>query len=457
MKWSFAIILSLLLPLYVKPVNAEPITAFMVSKMLQDALQGLQDSIETAGGEVKGAGNSLQKNAQNVLVDINRVLGSNMNTAFDRLDATQRKLLTDAQKLTLLIEKSTKEVASHSFNEARLSIGDADILAYNVTYSLPCRDQVPRIVYWTPQKIIFNGDEVLVTVRGNFLNNDSEIRVKLDNVDVPIMARTDNEMSFVIPGNAIKTVQTLQTVSFTISGLKKRIRRDGILNALLGCKVSVEPAQPQQIAVVVRPATIFTLDATITASESIWSPTYVAYITQPKFYRETGSGGNSDVSEQYCLKSDEIVDRYELTATNKGGRSSVGPAVLSGDRCVFVPARVVGNGKDGLGISKGGGNIGYILTIYGKRLMVSKLAEKDFHQVANSSNNIVTFSYPYDFDKGNVSWKYTVRILSSQGSKVLSDDTLTNVTPLSPTGASVDFKDGVMSISLPGEQQWNNL
>lgn len=457
-KKLFIFLLTVLFTLAMVPARAEPITTvLLVSKALQDSLQALQDSIVTAGGEMTGVGNSWQKNGQNVLVDINNMLGSKMNTAIENLNDSERKLISDAQNLTGLIKKSTNQVISHSFQEARITLGDADILAYNTSYSLPCRNQEPRIVYWTPTMATITGNEVLVTAKGNFLNIDTNVQVLVNGVITPIIAQTDRDLTFKVPTSVLATVQNQTTIGINVAGLHKRVRSSGLLSAVFGCSEKKQAVPTLRLALTLRPPIVYSIDASIVAESTAWSPTYEAYKTEPKFYRSTGAGGNVNVSEQYCLKANEVVVDAHLTITDRGGPSTAGPWVLSGERCVYVPARVQGNGFDSFRISKGGGNIGYVLSIIGKHPQVVSLNEQQYHYVTHAGENVVSFVYQNLPEAKDLKWKFKTNVKVLRGTQILFNDMLTEVTPVSPSGVSINFKDGTMSVTLPGEQPWTEL
>lgn len=459
-KKLFALLLAGMLALSMAPARADPLTVIAVSKALQDALKSLQDSLVTAGGEMKGVGNAWQQNAQNVLADIDKMLGGKMTTVIDQLDKTERKLVSDAQQLTGLMQQATKQVATHSFREARTTLNETDILAYNTSFSLPCRDQVPRIVYWTPTKATVVGGEVVVNAKGNFLNVDKGVKVTVNGVAAPVIGQTDRDLVFKLPASVLEAVKDEGTVGIEVSGLAKRERKSGLLAALFGCSEKVATAANQKLTVTLRPRVVYNINATMDATSKIWSAPYEAYRTNPKFYRATGAGGNEEVSQQYCLKTDEVVVSADLQITDTGGPSTAGPWQLSGDRCVLVPARVVGNGFDnilGAKVSRGGGNIGYILVITGKRLHVVSIQQQQFQHVARNGENVVSFLYVDPPSDNELKWKYNVHIKSTRGNQILFDDTLTEVTPGSPSGVSVNFNDGTMSVTLPGEQPWTEM
>lgn len=453
--FNFAVAAVLLLAM--SSANAQVLTVLAVSQALQSALTGLQDAVVSAGEEMKGVGNSWQHNAQDVLVDINNMLGDKMSTAVDSLDNTERKLVSDAQQLTGLMQKATTQVISHSFQEARTTLADTDILAYNTSYSLPCRSQEPRIVYWTPTRATVMGGEILVSAKGNFIYFDPDTKVLVDGVATPIIAHTERELSFAVPTSVLSSIHNESTVTIDVVGLRKRTRSSGLFAAIFGCSEKLEPALPQKLSVTLRPRIAYSIQASVGAESKSWSPPYKAYTTIPKFYRATGAGGNDDVSQNYCLKADEVVVDASMSITDKGGPSYAGPWQASGERCVYVPARVQGNGFDVFHASKGGGNIGYVLTITGKRLQVTALTEQLFQYEARSGENAIAFMFKDPPADTTLRWKYQVHVKSARGSQVLFNDTLTEVNPGSASGVSVNFKDGTMSVTLPGETPWTEL
>lgn len=82
-------------------------TVLGVKEALEGAITEFRKVLAEATNDLQSLGNSLQAKAQNVVMDIDRSLGSKINLTFDRLDATEQRLIEDAQALTSQMEKAT--------------------------------------------------------------------------------------------------------------------------------------------------------------------------------------------------------------------------------------------------------------------------------------------------------------------------------------------------------------
>lgn len=189
------------------------LTIGVVRLLLVDTLVQLQNVVETAGAEVKGVGNSLQASAQNVIKDIDSVFGSNLDLTFQNMDAMQRSLFRDAQILASQLERASITIAKVGGTEARRAISEADITAYNTSYSLPCRSQIPRFVYSLPEKLRAGSDTRSVTIKGNFLDIGPEPEITVESRPVKIVARNANQIRVEIPEELIEDVSTNREIS----------------------------------------------------------------------------------------------------------------------------------------------------------------------------------------------------------------------------------------------------
>jgi hypothetical protein len=194
-------------------------TVLAVKSALEDALSSFNTSISTADSEVRSTGDlnslgvgvdaptSLTEDVQNVLSDLNSGLGGRLDSALDKLSTRQLQLVQDAQPLTkqlraaavaapnrtdsaLEIQSVESELAIRRMGkEVRRTIYEADITAYNASYSLPCRDQIPRTFYVTPNQIWVGAGDDVVKVHGNFLDLGTVARAEVDSVPAHIVYR----------------------------------------------------------------------------------------------------------------------------------------------------------------------------------------------------------------------------------------------------------------------------
>lgn len=314
------------------------LTIGAVSNALSSTLADFNNAITTAGEAIKGAGNSLQANAQNVIRDIDRVFGKNVNLTFDRMDAQQQALYRDAQRLTQQIRQATIDIASKTAAEARKTIYEADIIAYNALYSLPCRSQAARIVYLQPDRIRIGRDTAEVTLRGNFLSGPED-GIWIDGRKATVIARSATEIRAAVPREVAHGIASERSVGIRVEliDVKKS-------NLLLLCPSS-RKKRTESLAVTLAPRRWVSLAGWIEPTSLVertegWSKQY-----------ESGADDNCDadrdITAQICEPSPWLVksiDSFRITGKNGGGYA--GPPSLSGDSCIKVPGRAKGKGYD---------------------------------------------------------------------------------------------------------------
>src|SRR5208283_179597 len=261
-------------------------TVLAVRDLLQTALDGLDNTIKSAGGEVKSAGDSLQANAQNVIADINATLGSKLNLTFDKLDKQEQQLVADAQLLTKQINVATNSVINNAGAQARFAIAEADITAYNTSYSLPCRDQTPRFVYAQPAEIRVGADRPEIKIRGNFLAFGDAPQVTVGDTPGSIIARSDNEMLVQIPQKVLDGINVERSVAVSATPYAQRRT-----NLWVYCYSSTKKLDhPLSVATVLKPKVsimiVGTIHGTVDMPHSVDEP----------YAFDNGTGDNCDAS-----------------------------------------------------------------------------------------------------------------------------------------------------------------
>lgn len=199
------------------------LTIGAVRQGLNETLVGIQNATVTAGSEGRALGNSLQANVQNVIADIDSRFAKRLDYTLERLDGAERQFATDARDLIFRSRAAAKALVGTIGDESRRTIGEADIAAYNTSYSLPCRTQSPRVVYWMPTKAVAKGEEIVVSIHGNFLNFGSNAKILVDGKPSTTVTRNDRVISVKLPREVIQKVTDTSSVSILISGLQKRV------------------------------------------------------------------------------------------------------------------------------------------------------------------------------------------------------------------------------------------
>src|SRR5262245_53697399 len=443
------------------PQAGAALTVGAVREMLVQVLAELRKAIAEGAADIKGVGNSLQANVQNVITDIDQMLGSKLQYTFDRLDATERRLVQDAELLVTQTRRAADAVRAGLTQDAAMLIGDADITAYNASYSLPCRNQEPRLVYVTPNTLDLGSSPPVVKVKGNFLNFGPAPTVTVDGAPAKIIARADLEISVAFPAQYAGGVQDVVKPAISFSGLSARQRKQGLLHFAFGCRESiVSVKQAQSFAVTVRPRITYLISGKLWAS---YREEKVSEALKQSFYRNTAPNcdGNIDVSQTYCIAKEYVLEDFGIVETTKNGSGSyAGPPVRSGDRCVLVPARIVGKGYRGVtlpvvgGIRDclGNGWVGYTITIKGKRLLDKDLEPFTIEQAVSAEERSVLFTHPQAGSRlSEPRWKYQIRVQAQRGKQVIASQILSDFARSSGTGVSSDVSDGRLTVNLPAD------
>ena len=413
-----------------------------VTTALNQALDGFKSTLETAGGELRGSGNSLQANAQNVLRDIDSTFKNNLNLTFDRMDAQQRALYRDAQALTRQIQTATKDLTEKTGDQARRTIGEADITAYNASYSLPCRTQTPRIVYVATPRLRVGRDAPEIVVRGNFLDRGTG-PARVNGKAAQVIARSSTEARVRVPEEVWSKVSTEGSVSVEIPG--EELKRT---NFLLFCPTS-RKGQALQGAVVLAPRRNVLIAAWV-------QPSALVEETTPDNRRyDSGKPGdcgiNTDVTQQQCAPQGWTVKAFSLsdTSANTGCGSSVGPASASGSSCVIVSGRVrgCGWGVSFLGIRdcKGRGWSAHTLNMTLARDVRQPQTRQDF-TADGSDQSSWSFRYVTASELRSPMWSYAARVEVREGNRRDVYDLSNAQENSGPVGARL--VDGTLAITL---------
>jgi hypothetical protein len=346
MPYRFFIATALLIMVFRIEVYAQvgALTVLGVKDALVSTLQEFRQALNEATQDAKSVGNSLQANAQNVIRDIDVMLGKKLAYTFDRLDAQERRLADDAERLTALIRDSTEALTRKNYERARVLIADADILAYNTSYSLPCRTTRPRIIAISPNVLNSDDEAPVVRIRGNFLMQGEGLSIKVDGTAAELQQRSDNEIAFLIPQIVMQKARNKQTaVTASVQGLIP-IQRS--ISLLLGCRESRGRLDAiPSVGFLIDPATVFRVSGNLVTTHLVNS---VVPDLEGRFER-TGSDRCDDafsVDQNFCLVGAGKFHHVDIWNQNANCGSAIGPVNPSGDRCVFIGGQVRGCGAN---------------------------------------------------------------------------------------------------------------
>jgi hypothetical protein len=394
------------------PRVVEPITVGAVQITLKEILSDLDATLRNAAGEIKAIGAQLQANLQNVLTDFDDILGDKLQYTFDRLKETELRFIEDVQTVIKQAERFVKLTTEGLQELAYITAAEADILAYNTLYALPCRHHIPRLVCTAPRKLQLEKHKIeyYFKLRGNFLNY-GDPKIHLEDKPIDLLSLTANEISVRVPAELFKNVNTEK--AFKIACL------------LYKCESKASKARvskmnrEQSLSFIVSPPVEYSMNVKIAPKAKL--PTYQK-MTFPYYKKDNNCKANYSIDKQWCLPSGwEVVDfRHEVTTANCG--SQINAVRASGKRCVLVEAHLQGCGTNWLGSCKGRGWLGYKLFVNGRKYLWRGLPiYTKSHAVENPDQRTFSFSYPHQIpaDHKGVKWLYEVKLTIKIGDRVV--------------------------------------
>lgn len=437
-----------LLQVPVAPASAQGlVTAAVVASGLVAAIDGLKAAIAQAGDEFRATGNSLQANAQSVLLDLNTALKDRMNQAVTALDAQERRLAEDAEALTRQVTRATQLIIAGAGEEARRTIADADILAYNTLYSLPCRSQRPRVVAAFPGEIIVAQSEALLTLRGNFLDQGSNVTARIGDHQAEIVERLATTIRIRIPGAvAPPSVDSIRTVSVSVAGLEAKNRS---LWVGLICREQERRIDPVLAALTIKPQITHSVRGTLRTLHMVETQ-----VVEPQAaYGRMGSDRCEDdfpVSTTYCTTRENAVGavaRFSVESANCG--SGVESVQASGPRCSIINGRIKACGANRIGTAwagcKGRGWLNYNVNL---EITTSSRVPAGTSEIIVEPS-VAERSWVWRFPGGQTqpTYEYEVTVVRSQGTTELGRWTLSGANPNSGPFKS-RVADGALAVEI---------
>lgn len=398
------------------------LTVGMVRQALLDSIQSLDSAMQGAAQSTKAIGNSLEANARGVVADIDRRLGDRLDQTFDRLDDSEKRFMEDAQALVGQVDTAAHSLVTDTEGSARRVLGDADILAYNTLYSLPCRDQVPRVVYTTPE-VVYEGYTLPeVVVHGNFLDLGAEPKVEVDGQAARVVARAANQVRVALPAKVANGVASGHSVGVRFRGTS-RLRSCYLFGLIPWTREHAD--RDLAASVLLQPKTTVKVAATLVPVVSQRETASWA------FGDNRGTGDNCDehfdAAMTYCIPEGwggRLVPGAEHSApgvASKNCDSDIEGVDVVGDRCVRVRAHVGGCGYDQLLFvrnCRGRGWLNYGITLNGERFVPvdGSPFQKDLAAEVPVKTN-VTIPYGGDLAGQTPSkWRYQASVSFYRGS-----------------------------------------
>jgi hypothetical protein len=412
--------------------HAQALTVLAAKAALEGALGELRAALTDATNDLRSLGNSLQANAQNVVQDVDRMLGSKMNLAFDRLDAAELRLMEDVQALTRQVQGATLQVVQRAGEEARRSIVEADIAAYNASYSLPCRSAPPRVLASFPARLVARRSSPVLQLRGNFLRQGT-LSAVINGRPARILERLDTALSVEVPAEVVQAVADAEVLaSVVINGLE-RVERAPRLWGLMGCAETraLVAEKPMALSVIEPPYQV-QVEGTVryeyTASRDVTEP-------EQEFSR-TGSDrcdDNSRADEQWCVAGGTLAG-VQVSDVRTNCNSGYEGNLPSGERCVLVRGRVAGCGavrgpfNAWLGC-KGRGWLKYKIQLVRREPFQAMSADAHIDRKADPGVWSFAFDLPSSTGLTAAQPRYNLTVRLMQGKRTVTMHALTHANP----------------------------
>lgn len=421
---------SLLSPAVTPPATAQAaLTALAVKDALSSALDEFRKVASQLTNDLQSLGNSLQANAQNVIQDLDKVLGDKINLTFDRLEAQERQLVESAQALTRQLNETSQAIIAKAGDETRRTLVEADITAYNTLYSLPCRDARPRVVAATPGNLTLAEDIPIISLRGNFLRQGADLKVMANGKRARVIERLDNSIRIELPSELFQPLpQEPLVISAEISGLETVGRYVSWFG--LSCRERVQKQDALSVAITVSPQITHAISGALKTTHLVRRE-----IAEPvQQFANTGSDRCDDdyrVDRQWCV-TDGVSTRAEVAVTGANCHSGYEGYVPSGPRCVLVRGKVGGCGAirgpfNAWAGCRGRGWLTYNITLY--RTVEERLDAGNV--VASAEPSVAQRSWDFEFPAGNLQpeFSYQITITRTQGSRTLASWVVSNANP----------------------------
>jgi hypothetical protein len=372
----------------------------------------------------------------------------------DSLNGSERQFASDARDLVYRSRAAATALTQTIGDETRRTIGEADITAYNASYSLPCRTQIPRVVYWLPTSQIALGEEVVVDLHGNFLNFGTDAKVLVDGRPAASFTRSDRVISVRLPREYIQKVTEKSSVPIVVSGLSKRVLEPHTLSWIFGCGETVQPVPNSSVTVVLIPRVSYRIKGEAWASYKEWSEPF-QYQSGQLSQEDDNCDADREIGFQSCVSDPENmrVVRGEGDLVSKSGPSAWRTPVVSGTTCINFPALLKGSGYDRFpfGVKNCKGHAW--LTVNWRAFAQRHDLKETQHLQFDTKLSIGTYSYNINdaqSPKGDEwKWRFVVQIDQMRGSEIIQSESLSEGRFDNGNGWAAHMLDGVLTVTLP--------
>ncbi|HRI78118.1 MAG TPA: IPT/TIG domain-containing protein [Cyclobacteriaceae bacterium] len=420
----------------------DPITLGLLFIGINSTIEKLNGLVNNVSEQSKQVINQATNNATSFVTDAETRYKGSLQLTFEKLDAETQQVFNRATSLLT----SLNLVVDNAGNLTKEILIGADIMAYDALYSLPGRDQNPRIMGITPNKIRIGEDLAEVTISGNYLDLDPQnLNLKIGDTKLQaanIMGVSSTSIRIQIPIAIVNSIMKEQSVKISLTPAKKSVNL---------FRSKIVKGQEKSISVIIAPKRSILLSVKIT-------PSYIV----PE-YKEFSSGDMNEVSPncsdynktfQWCVQDAgwEVYngDAYEKTGNknNATATSRIIQKVRQGN--CFTVIGEIRSCHGFAGFCCGTGWLGIEIKMQAKNWQQPKKSGPEYtsNEMVDASKASVTWNYSNTYalpgEYRNIEWDYTVDVvIKEQGtpdrkfsvSRTVPTDPNGIVSGISPTGS----------------------
>lgn len=387
------------------------LTGAFVLQGLNGLLTDVDRLMKSATGDAQVLLGTLKADVGNTITQLQNVLGDDVNSTLDKLNEMQREFVEHVDSMIPQIQRSILDVESHVAQDVIKTLREADIVVYDVLYSLPFRPQLPRVVYWEPASYRNDGQDVLVALHGNFLNVRTP-RLKLDGVAVTPAGASANitQVRIAAPPGDGPTTNVLHKIDLEYTGCEPTTCfpweqcQPKLTAAPSSATITMLPKMRYGVKAMIQP---------LGRQRSHTSQTFTFW------YRDENCAADFRSTATYCLPAGWTVDSVptpSVTSSNCG--SSITSTTMSGSNCIKVDYHIVGCGYAPIiHDCNGRGWLGFNVTVSGWRNDTATFPAQTFEEVSSTKSSY-SFRYTQTLPPESTvdSWSWTASVKPISGS-----------------------------------------
>jgi len=442
-------------------------TAGIIMAELKDMIGQLSTLAETVSGEVKAATQQVQASASQVLAEMDHTFARRQDALMSDMTEQERRLAEDARVLIALGKKASLEIQDAAFENARETLYESDIVAYNALRDIPCQDKAPRLVFakprqfriWPAENLVADPtatapdgggsrSEAYVEVRGNYMAfAEPQVAVRVGSGEARparVVGSNANGFTVVVAGESLDELQGIpRPTPLTVETVLQRCPH-------------ARDKQPVKTAASVTVLPPLTYEVAVTIAPRAELP---AFGSSNHSFSEMGSNRCDDrksVTQTFSVGPPAEVLDWNLTVRSLGGNSHIQRVDRAGPYSVKVDAILAGKGRDcflGICNCKGRGWVDYNLKVSYQTFSAVELQTSTQTAAQQKPNHIFRYPVPLPAGRRSLTCKYFARVAVSEGEQK-TDVELSDVTPGADTPAgritsTVDPATCNVSVQLP--------